>query len=105
PATAADRPTVRSVSSICASRGTRAPFASARRGDHAPARALTAVRRAADTGIRHALELGAGARRRLPDAAGRVALTFDDGPHPVFTPQVLDVLRDLQATATFFLVG
>ncbi|MGK5678123.1 polysaccharide deacetylase family protein [Actinoplanes sp. URMC 104] len=33
------------------------------------------------------------------------ALTFDDGPHPVTTPQLLDVLRRHRAHATFFLVG
>ena len=31
--------------------------------------------------------------------------TFDDGPHPVFTPQVLDVLARYEARATFFVVG
>lgn len=34
-----------------------------------------------------------------------VALTFDDGPHPVDTPRVLDVLEKHQAKATFFMVG
>jgi len=34
-----------------------------------------------------------------------VALSFDDGPHPVFTPQVLDILRRHDAKATFFLIG
>lgn len=34
-----------------------------------------------------------------------VYLTFDDGPHPEFTPRVLDVLRDHGAWATFFVVG
>ena len=34
-----------------------------------------------------------------------VALTFDDGPDPTFTPQVLQVLADHDARATFFLVG
>jgi len=35
----------------------------------------------------------------------RVALSFDDGPHPVWTPRVLDVLRKRGVRATFFLVG
>lgn len=35
----------------------------------------------------------------------RVALTFDDGPDKKYTPQVLDVLRDYQVRATFFLIG
>ncbi|MEX2493358.1 MAG: polysaccharide deacetylase family protein [Nitrospirales bacterium] len=34
-----------------------------------------------------------------------VALTFDDGPHPVNTPRVLTVLAKYQAKATFFMVG
>lgn len=34
-----------------------------------------------------------------------VALTFDDGPDPVFTPRILDILRDKQAPAAFFVVG
>lgn len=34
-----------------------------------------------------------------------VALTFDDGPHPVFTAQILRVLDYYKAKATFFLVG
>jgi peptidoglycan/xylan/chitin deacetylase (PgdA/CDA1 family) len=34
-----------------------------------------------------------------------VALTFDDGPDPVTTPRVLDVLREKQVRATFFVVG
>ena len=34
-----------------------------------------------------------------------VALTFDDGPHPVATPRILDVLAGHGAHATFFMVG
>lgn len=34
-----------------------------------------------------------------------VMLTFDDGPHPEFTPQVLDLLDKHGARATFFLIG
>ncbi|NJN15540.1 MAG: polysaccharide deacetylase family protein [Oscillochloris sp.] len=33
------------------------------------------------------------------------ALTFDDGPHPLFTPRLLDVLAQHQARATFFVIG
>ncbi len=42
------------------------------------------------------------------DRSGRpklMALTFDDGPYPVYTPMLLDVLRDLHVPATFFLIG
>ncbi len=34
-----------------------------------------------------------------------LALTFDDGPDPVWTPQILDVLRKHHVHATFFVVG
>src|SRR5258706_11236945 len=34
-----------------------------------------------------------------------VALSFDDGPHPSFTLQVLEILRQHDAKATFFLIG
>ena len=38
--------------------------------------------------------------------AGKVvALTFDDGPHPVYTPQILDILNKHGAKATFFVIG
>ena len=40
-------------------------------------------------------------RTRLP----LVALSFDDGPHPTFTPQLLDILHRHDAKATFFLIG
>ena len=38
-------------------------------------------------------------------ACPRIALTFDDGPHPVHTGPLLDALAELNAPATFFLVG
>lgn len=34
-----------------------------------------------------------------------IALTFDDGPYPVDTPQLLTTLHDLDVHATFFLIG
>lgn len=45
---------------------------------------------------------------RLPEAArlrGEVALTFDDGPDPDVTPQVLDLLAAHNVRATFFCIG
>ncbi|MGI6643978.1 MAG: polysaccharide deacetylase family protein [Bacillota bacterium] len=44
----------------------------------------------------------------LREARGQdktVALTFDDGPDRVYTPLVLDVLREKGVRATFFLIG
>lgn len=32
-------------------------------------------------------------------------LTFDDGPHPLITPKVLEILRRYDAKATFFCIG
>ncbi len=37
--------------------------------------------------------------------ASVVYLTFDDGPHPTWTPQVLDLLDAYSAPATFFVLG
>ncbi|WP_416150627.1 polysaccharide deacetylase family protein [Salipaludibacillus sp. HK11] len=42
---------------------------------------------------------------RGPTTANKIALTFDDGPDPRFTPEVLDVLREYEVPATFFLLG
>jgi peptidoglycan-N-acetylglucosamine deacetylase len=36
---------------------------------------------------------------------GKVAITFDDGPDPTYTPRILDILKQEQAPATFFLIG
>ncbi|SLJ96501.1 Polysaccharide deacetylase [Arthrobacter sp. P2b] len=46
-----------------------------------------------------------GAVRTVTPPDRTVALTFDDGPDPVWTPQILDVLRKHQVHATFFVVG
>lgn len=35
----------------------------------------------------------------------KIALTFDDGPHPVYTTQILEILESFQVPATFFLIG
>ncbi|MFC8514392.1 bifunctional polysaccharide deacetylase/glycosyltransferase family 2 protein [Streptomyces sp. NPDC057257] len=39
----------------------------------------------------------------VPDKT--IALTFDDGPNPTYTPQVLKILQKYDVPATFFLVG
>ena len=43
---------------------------------------------------------------RMPNQGGQplVYLTYDDGPNPAATPALLDVLRDTEAHATFFLI-
>ena len=39
------------------------------------------------------------------NAGNNILLTFDDGPHPEATPAVLDLLREHEARAIFFVVG
>lgn len=41
----------------------------------------------------------------IPDNRPRVALTFDDGPHPQNTLKILDILNRYNAKATFFMLG
>lgn len=41
----------------------------------------------------------------VPSSEKVVALTFDDGPSPKWTPEILDVLKAGQAKATFFMLG
>ena len=42
---------------------------------------------------------------RGPGGARGVVMTFDDGPHPRWTPRILEILSEKGATATFFVVG
>lgn len=42
---------------------------------------------------------------RTKPLKGTVALTFDDGPSPVYTPQILAILKKYHIKATFFMVG
>lgn len=47
---------------------------------------------------RHFVARGRGDRHEI-------AITFDDGPHPQFTPMLLDLLESHGARGTFFLIG
>ncbi|MFC9971669.1 polysaccharide deacetylase family protein [Spirillospora sp. NPDC127200] len=40
-----------------------------------------------------------------PPPPNTIALTIDDGPHPQWTPRVLDLLEEHQIKATFFIIG
>ena len=40
-----------------------------------------------------------------PRNPGQLALTFDDGPNPAWTPRLLDILAEHNVRATFFMVG
>ena len=44
--------------------------------------------------------------QRLGAGQGKtMTLTFDDGPDPIFTPQILDILRAENVPGAFFLIG
>lgn len=43
--------------------------------------------------------------QRSGDKPGLLALTFDDGPDPRWTPDILDILRQENVPATFFIIG
>ena len=42
---------------------------------------------------------------RYGQASGKIALTFDDGPDPKYTPQILDILKRYGLHANFFVIG
>ncbi|MDF2978007.1 MAG: polysaccharide deacetylase [Actinomycetospora sp.] len=70
----------------------------ARTVEDAPARGLPGVARPAITASRLAVTSTTTERPT-------VALTFDDGPNSLYTPQVLDLLAQYRAPATFCMVG
>jgi peptidoglycan-N-acetylglucosamine deacetylase len=41
----------------------------------------------------------------IPTSQRVVAITFDDGPNPVYTPQVLEIFSEAKGKATFFMIG
>ncbi|WP_427886167.1 bifunctional polysaccharide deacetylase/glycosyltransferase family 2 protein [Kribbella sp. GL6] len=51
------------------------------------------------------IDAGDGTPRSVAPHARTIAITFDDGPDPVWTPKILDVLRAQGVHATFFVVG
>lgn len=50
-------------------------------------------------------EVSAGKIAGEEDVAKKIALTFDDGPHPSYTEQLLDGLKERNVVATFFVTG
>jgi peptidoglycan-N-acetylglucosamine deacetylase len=66
------------------------------------------LRRGAGYLVRHLTRLALpalGTVRGVRTAERVAALTFDDGPHPEWTPRLLDILAARGAKATFFVVG
>lgn len=42
---------------------------------------------------------------KVPTQVKAVAFTFDDGPHPLYTEELLDIFHKINGKATFFMVG
>ena len=61
----------------------------------APVRPMPALARTHDTVMLNAVQT----------TRPRLALTFDDGPHPQNTPWLLDILAQYRARATFYVIG
>jgi peptidoglycan/xylan/chitin deacetylase (PgdA/CDA1 family) len=51
------------------------------------------------------IDAGQGAARSVRPKARTIAITFDDGPDPAWTPKVLDLLKAQGVKATFFVIG
>jgi peptidoglycan/xylan/chitin deacetylase (PgdA/CDA1 family) len=69
---------------------------------------LVAIGLAFMLATRHALAglpLNKGVVRRVETREKVVALTYDDGPHPIFTPEILKALDKYGVKATFFMIG
>ncbi|WP_159888176.1 polysaccharide deacetylase family protein [Paenibacillus puerhi] len=73
-------------------RHTQPPEAAAELASAPPARAETKPQAAAH-------------ETAAPASTKRAALTFDDGPDAKYTPAILDLLKEHQVKATFFVVG
>ncbi len=85
-----------------AARPTPAPARLARK-DQAPTRRTGNAPQAAGHG--HRGEAGDLPMYHVDDGRKVIALTIDDGPSPVYTPQILALLDTYQVTATFSMIG
>ncbi|MEI6682131.1 MAG: glycosyltransferase [Bacteroidota bacterium] len=43
--------------------------------------------------------------QKTGETAKQIAITFDDGPDPGYTPEILDILKEFNIKATFFVTG
>ncbi len=66
---------------------------------------LWAVGKRQDTTAPASQEVSTGKIAGEEDVAKKIALTFDDGPHPRYTEQLLDGLKERNVVATFFVTG
>jgi peptidoglycan/xylan/chitin deacetylase (PgdA/CDA1 family) len=58
-----------------------------------------------DTPVWTSFSKSDGVYARVETSDKVIALTFDDGPHPILTPKILDILDKYDVKATFFVVG
>ncbi len=65
----------------------------------------TAPESAAEAVLPAGLQDGEIVYRRKKNDRMEIALSFDDGPHPYYTPLILDILAEYGVRATFFMVG
>jgi poly-beta-1,6 N-acetyl-D-glucosamine synthase len=75
---------------------------------HAVGQSSTVAPRGAESGLATqgpVLDMSGPQPRSAPLPDKTVALTFDDGPDPEWTPRILEVLRRHNVPATFFVVG
>lgn len=56
-----------------------------------------------EKGVADSLEVSSSKTEKMEK--GKIALTFDDGPHPQYTEQLLDGLKERGVCATFFVTG
>ncbi|GAA3412384.1 hypothetical protein GCM10020370_64320 [Paenibacillus hodogayensis] len=42
---------------------------------------------------------------RVSTSQKAIAFTFDDGPNPIYTPQLLDIFEEVSGHATFFMTA
>lgn len=66
---------------------------------------LWAVGKRQDTTAPASQEVSTGKIAGEEDVVKKIALTFDDGPHPRYTEQLLDGLKERNVVATFFVTG
>jgi peptidoglycan-N-acetylglucosamine deacetylase len=98
------------VSAVTAVAVTAIAFAATRAGVRVPVRAWVYTGVALDAVLlfgvfeRRAPVWGRIISRGRPHTPA-IAITFDDGPTEPYTSQILDILRDFQACATFFVLG
>ena len=57
------------------------------------------------TGSLRATSIPTGVYYRASTTDKKIAITFDDGPHPVYTDKILSLLKEEEVVATFFAIG